>query len=54
MNAKIFSGVTALYYAVQRGYENIVKILIEHDVDIESATIFDDTVLMLAARHGNS
>lgn len=53
MNAKIFSGVTALYYAVQRGYENIVKLLIENGVDIESATIFDDTVLMLAARRGN-
>lgn len=75
MNAKIFSGVSAIYYAIQRGifeiiqdkyfilktiltdtlvgYVDIVRLLIENGVDIESTTIFDDTALMLAARNGN-
>lgn len=35
------------------GYVEIVKLLVENGVDIESKTIFDDTALMLAARNGN-
>ena len=52
-NTKDNEGITAITSAAEKGYTNIVKMLLSHKVDLDSFTQTDFSPLILASAHGH-